>query len=182
MNQIHRSTLAVCFPLQAFRPECPELLIALLINIVDAKYSVSVVRSEDISFGTTILTAIGSHHAVFHHIPERMQLASVVGNAVIVAQSPHFTVKLVENAQVIPCNERFSVNRMPDFYAVLHANLHCAKVEQLLLYQFCGNFQLDMPTIVSGIAAPCGFSGQIGVGGCPDIVAQKSCSVGGFGD
>ena len=55
----------------------------------------------DFSFGGSVLAGKGFVHTVFHDISELVQLGAVIGNRVIVADSPDFPIVLVEDIDVL---------------------------------------------------------------------------------
>ena len=100
--------------------------------------------SNRFSHTGAVLGGKGFEHTVLHDVPKRTRSCRVVGNAVIIAESPDFAVILVENFQVIVVLEEVPGFCFPVFLAV-HGALygHGPIVQQFFSHDFHGEFQAD---------------------------------------
>lgn len=55
----------------------------------------------DFSFSGSVLAGKGFVHTVFHDISELVELGAVVGNRIIIADSPDFPIVLIKDINVL---------------------------------------------------------------------------------
>ena len=77
------------------------LVSPLAVGEAHAKVFANPQLSNRFSHTGAVLGGKGFEHTVLHDVPKRTRSCRVVGNAVIIAESPDFAVILVENFQVI---------------------------------------------------------------------------------
>ena len=89
---------------------------------------------NDFPFRGPVFARHGFIEAVFHDVSEFMELGAVIGNGIIIAKSPHFSIVLVQYAQVRSSGEFSPVHRISDFFTIPAHDFHGSQFQQLLLY------------------------------------------------
>lgn len=101
MYCVYLCLLRKVIPGKAAFPNYAYSFPAFPVRITHSEILINVIFFYDLSFRGSVLAGKSFVHTVFHNISELVELGAVVGNRIIITDSPDFPIVLVEDIDVL---------------------------------------------------------------------------------